>query len=561
MKTFISTILLFVFFVPFNIERISASCYHRHDLIFPEVLNDIQSDMDIFLIKVDTIFQYGISAGAFAEVIKVFRGNDVKKRVRITSESGTTEGGQRLEIGKKYLIVSSTKDRYQYDAFRCDRFSFELKLEKKLWFKKTKISTQEEWLAMIEHYFKLVNEKFTGEANINFGDIGYGKGQFKNGIPDGRWEYFRKSWVNDSILPKSDIFYKNGLPEGEVILYDPNINRIKKQLIYKDGKLIKEDFYQYRDGKLFPSEGLKYEFYSDEKFNYKDVSFIRLGADGNEKFKEKVFPFQIVTEIKDGPYFSYYRNLKIKEEGQFYMGAKIGTWITFDTLGREINREEFNFPDTSIAEVVFFTPEGTPMFYGNLENGKQTGEWKRAGNVIFIRTWTFKEGIKEGVAKEFSIDGVQISEMFFKNNAIHGYKIDTYRDGTLKAKTPYENNIKHGLVETYHLDGTLKARGVIKNGFGYGKILNSENGRSNEYYLYKGLMHGKFIGYDHQKRAEGVGQYYLGSKIGTWKYYQNGKLCLEEKYNYKKSRYFPVVSKSYHPDGTLENKRKHNAFY
>lgn len=553
MKTILITLCCFL---TYSLSATSLGmCNYENDIIFPELLNDTRSTKSILLVKVDTIFQEGYNGGGFAEVLKVFKGQKIKKRIRIISENGgLTPGARTLKIGQKYVVVADSNDGYNFTAFMCDRFSFELDEGTTYKNGRNEYTRQEKAFEIIQHYFKLKKEKYSGQVILKYGDQISGKGQFEKGIPTGRWHYFRQSGVNDSIITKSMIFYKNGLPEGTVIYYDKYFGKIQKIEFHSNGELIKEEFYEPIDNDYNTIKAKEVDFYSIGNQKYKRAIHKWKGREYNYEQTYKVFPFQIANQVRDGNFIDYYPNLSVKETGQYYLGAKIGEWVTYDSIGQEINKEYFPLPDTSIADVVFFYPDGTSWFYGNLENGKQTGQWTMLWDKRQIRTWHFQNGKKQGIVGKYDLDNHPNSEKHFENDIQHGSETKYFKDGTIQRVTPFKNGKQEGEEITYKKSGAIHSKGNYQNGFKHGIFQIFKNGKTYEINYHKGLKHGTFKEPNY-KSGEDEGEYYLGFKKGIWKYYDEaGTLLREEFYDFEFSNETPVWYKYYNSDGSLKEK-------
>jgi antitoxin component YwqK of YwqJK toxin-antitoxin module len=70
-----------------------------------------------------------------------------------------------------------------------------------------------------------------------------------------------------------------------------------------------------------------------ETYAYEEVTHMGHDEDGK--------PVQTVTYRKNGPYFYYYENGKLKVSGEYRSDKKSGTWRYYDETGKEIKVEKY----------------------------------------------------------------------------------------------------------------------------------------------------------------------------------------------------------------------------
>ncbi|MBT6448103.1 MAG: hypothetical protein HOK38_05080 [Flavobacteriaceae bacterium] len=95
------------------------------------------------------------------------------------------------------------------------------------------------------------------------------------------------------------------------------------------------------------------------------------------------------------------------------------------------------------------------------------GLWKvylKSGNNEILE-WeiNYKNGKKEGLRKQYWLNGVLRTEGNFKNGIEEGVRKDYYGDGVLKIETYYKNGKQNGLYKEYHENGQLQKEGQIVN--------------------------------------------------------------------------------------------------
>lgn len=89
------------------------------------------------------------------------------------------------------------------------------------------------------------------------------------------------------------------------------------------------------------NDSLSYYFDFDGELNYyterTDSAYMQFYADGSPRF---LFP---ITEdgIREGEVKRWHRNGQIQVTGQYKNGKEFGTWIEYDSLGKEIERQDW----------------------------------------------------------------------------------------------------------------------------------------------------------------------------------------------------------------------------
>jgi antitoxin component YwqK of YwqJK toxin-antitoxin module len=167
----------------------------------------------------------------------------------------------------------------------------------------------------------------------------------------------------------------------------------------------------------------------------------------------------------------------------------------------------------------------------------------------------YKDDKKNGYFKEYTENGDLISVTKFINNvkqedAEEITKLDVeneyYPDGKLKASGTYRNGIPEGIRREYNQEGEIERSFIFKNGYVIGEGIVKENGTKEghwkEFYS-NGILRsegeykdGKPIGewkyFYPDSKQEQIGKYSsTGKKTGIWKwYFENGQLMTEEEY-------------------------------
>lgn len=169
-------------------------------------------------------------------------------------------------------------------------------------------------------------------------------------------------------------------------------------------------------------------------------------------------------------------------EGVFVHGKETEIFKYFDDTraGSVIATRDFSKGDGS-AYVTFFDQKGNKVSEGLINKNKQhEGEWKfyhkESPQLMTVETYVngklngkstvyypdgkiasetiYANGIKDGIFKKYSQQGIVLEEIPYKNNQFYG--LVTYRDvkGNIIAQGLYEKGLKKGIWK-YYQDGKL----------------------------------------------------------------------------------------------------------
>src|SRR5690554_938324 len=184
-------------------------------------------------------------------------------------------------------------------------------------------------------------------------------------------------------------------------------------------------------------------------------------------------------------------------EGTFVNGKETGVFKYFDDTkaGTLIATRDFSKGDGS-CYVTMYNQKGNKVSEGLLnKNRENEGKWKyyhqNSPQLMSVETFKngklngkstvyykngkiasethYKDGIKDGLYKKYSQDGIVLEEIPYKNNQFNG--MVTYRDvkGQIIAQGMYEKGLKKGIWKFYE----------------NGKLIREVNSESKEF-IYKG---------------------------------------------------------------------------
>ncbi len=305
------------------------------------------------------------------------------------------------------------------------------------------------------------------------------EGIMRSGKPDGYWKtYFetgslksegnRVNFLLDSIWKFYNetgkmvltINYKNGLKNG-------------LRVTYLENEFISENF----ENDL--KQGLTTYFFADSAIN-KTVTFVNGREDGLSKEFARDGRVISITTYKKGYVVSRERINRLDAEGR-----KQGAWK-------------------------FFHPNGLIKTEGKYQNDLKDGyfkEYNDKGKLLTISKW---------IAGELQQNVVELTKLEIEK--------EYYPDGTIKSFQGYKNGLPEGIRREYAEDGKLVAGFIFKDGKKVGEGITKDEGLKNgdwkEFYT------------TGQLKAEGA--YKDDEKAGKWTYYfADGKIEQTGKYDAK----------------------------
>ncbi|MCD4772726.1 MAG: hypothetical protein K8R41_05005 [Bacteroidales bacterium] len=362
------------------------------------------------------------------------------------------------------------------------------------------------------------------------------EGFMRDGKPDGYWKTYNKSTVliseGNRKNFKLDSTWKFYNDTGNIIL-EINYKKGKKdgiRKIYREKEIINENFKNdikngltqsfYPNGKLKRSvnfidgleEGICKEYTKNERiitlFYYKKGFIID---------KENINRFDQQNK-KHGIWKYYYPDGKLKLVGKYKHGKKEGFFKEYSNVGDLAKAEKFT--NGIIQENV-----------AKLKKLDVKKDYYKNGKVKIVAS--YKDGVPEGIRREYSEDGTIENSYIFKNGVIIGKGIITkkgerdgfwneyFDNGDTKAKGNYNKDIKTGEWKYYHKNGKLEQDGNFEDN---GKLTGKwrwyyKSGRLlREEFFSEGLSNSVLSEYNEHGSIITQGEYFEGLKNGFWTY-------------------------------------------
>ncbi len=145
------------------------------------------------------------------------------------------------------------------------------------------------------------------------------------------------------------------------------------------------------------------------------------------------------------------------------------------------------------------------------------------GNIS--KSGEYKDSKRNGVWKEFNIDGHLISEIYYLNGEKEGESISYYENGNKKEKSNFKRDRLHGKKIEWNENGDIERETIYKDNV-LVTYIQFENGKlSFEGEMIEGKLDGPFKSFYESGKVLNEGRMKKNKQHGEWKgYYKNGKI-------------------------------------
>lgn len=356
----------------------AASCSQPYYTL-TEVLANQKDAKHIFTCEVIATYIGDRGYTSIAVVQDRYRGMPVDT-VYISSGGFTSQRGEKMPPKSRWLIISDTQDNLHYTAAVCENISRRtdtLNLECPT--KKSRLGAS--YLEVLNQYFTLENENYSGTITLKGGDRVFAKGELQNGKSQDRWLHY--SYWYDDVNRKlsSQVDYEQGRIEG----YEINYDQREDSLIMESERYIKDGLIQYEKKGTYSVTNYTY---SDEKT--RTTEYLTFGFDGDTTSilttLEPLYKADRTTIYYNHGRFSKtkgYAHREANGEGKYYKGARVGEWQLFTNDGVFDTTVIYSYPDTTKPGIISYDPKGQPQIEGQIVNGKRAGKWRHTYMVGF----------------------------------------------------------------------------------------------------------------------------------------------------------------------------------
>jgi uncharacterized protein len=292
--------------------------------------------------------------------------------------------------------------------------------------------------------------------------------------------------------------YKNGALHGEYKGFNMMSGNLEEHCFYKDNKLDGEYIRYYDDGNIHIKtyylegelEGENISYNNDKtiasKFNYKNGKreglqyfYLSNGNLGNK--------YTCKSGKEDGKFYSWYPSGKIWVESEYLEGKLHGIFKRYYENGNQEVEYMYSYGDLNglckkwDKEGNLVKEETITEGLSEITGGKIKKTYLEGNHYFRFQRWNHNDNIAEdryslygknhGLCKIGYGNGVNSSEVNYKNGIKDGECIIRCESGNLWGKSFYIEGLKHGLSETWYHDSetTIKEQLKEQANYNYGE--------------------------------------------------------------------------------------------
>lgn len=184
--------------------------------------------------------------------------------------------------------------------------------------------------------------------------------------------------------------------------------------------------------------------------------------------------------LANGKYTEYYKNGKIKIQGNYKEGRRNGEFKTFlknsKSAGSVIYKDGKIIKSTLIKSMKD-NASFSPISYVNydLDTSYSIGKVDFPNKLLKTYYMYNKKGVLNGDSIKYYEEGNIQSIVPYKNNLVEGLVITYYENGNIKEEVHYKNDKMNGEAKSYDENGKLNGRTIFKDDIKLEEEVHKEN--------------------------------------------------------------------------------------
>ena len=184
--------------------------------------------------------------------------------------------------------------------------------------------------------------------------------------------------------------------------------------------------------------------------------------------------------LANGKYTEYYKNGKIKIQGNYKEGRRNGEFKTFlknsKSAGSVIYKDGKSIKSTLIKSMKD-NASFSPISYVNydLDTSYSIGKVDFPNKLLKTYYMYNKKGVLNGDSIKYYEEGNIQSIVPYKNNLVEGLIIRYYENGNIKEEVNYKNDKMNGEAKSYDENGKLNGRTIFKDDIKLEEEVHKEN--------------------------------------------------------------------------------------
>jgi antitoxin component YwqK of YwqJK toxin-antitoxin module len=185
-----------------------------------------------------------------------------------------------------------------------------------------------------------------------------------------------------------------------------------------------------------------------------------------EKTANGITKGSYINNLKEGCWTSHTNDGKLLKVEHYKAGKLDGIQVEIDSRGYLVG--EVYYTDDLIegtAKRFYYGTNPASMIdyvHGKIDGKKKIYYENSAGKLQ--EESDFKNDMKNGVSKYYTIKGDLIAEYNYVNNQLQGLQKTFYEGNKVMSEQVYTDNLENGPYKEYYLDGKLKTEGTYTKG-------------------------------------------------------------------------------------------------
>ena len=172
--------------------------------------------------------------------------------------------------------------------------------------------------------------------------------------------------------------------------------------------------------------------------------------------------------LQNGKYIEYYKNGKIKVQGNYKAGRRDGEFKTFLKNGKSagyVIYKDGKIIKSTLVKTMKDNASFSPVtdIYYKLEDSHTLRKVDYENGLLKTYFIYNKDGIPDGESVEYYEEGNIESIVHFRNNIVEGLTITYYENGNIDEEVNYKNNKMNGEAKSYDENGKLNGRTIFKD--------------------------------------------------------------------------------------------------
>ena len=184
--------------------------------------------------------------------------------------------------------------------------------------------------------------------------------------------------------------------------------------------------------------------------------------------------------LANGKYTEYYKNGKIKIQGNYKEGRRNGEFKTFlknSKSAGSVIYEDGKIIKSTLIKSMKDNASFSPISYVNydLDTSYSIGKVDFPNKLLKTYYMYNKKGVLNGDSIKYYEEGNIQSIVPYKNNLVEGLIIRYYENGNIKEEVNYKNDKMNGEAKSYDENGKLNGRTIFKDDIKLEEEVHKEN--------------------------------------------------------------------------------------